>query len=267
MPSEYLVVLAAVRKALGDVTTEAVRQRRARIQAAVSMPNDIALYVLAHQLGLQLHRMVTDPATLERVAYFAGEVASHQSADGQASTGPPRKVRSETKRVTVVTVGGIGVTQLPGMTAAHAKEAQEMASVYAAMYVFENSLRDVIERVLRHKFGNDWWAQGVPPKTQEVAAARKADEQRDPWHGKRGARPIDYVDLSALARIVRHNRKLFEKIFPSTEWLEVLVTHDMNVSRRVVAHMNPLAVDDVKNVENAMRKYAKVLQANEAEIP
>jgi len=46
----------------------------------------------------------------------------------------------------------------------------------------------------------------------------------------------------------------------------VLVTHDMNVSRRVVAHMNPLAVDDIKNVENALRKYEKVLKTNVAEI-
>jgi hypothetical protein len=47
----------------------------------------------------------------------------------------------------------------------------------------------------------------------------------------------------------------------------VLVAHDMNVSRRVVAHMNPLAADDIKNVENALRKYEKVLKANAAEIP
>jgi hypothetical protein len=72
----------------------------------------------------------------------------------------------------------------------------------------------VIERVLRKRFGNDWWTKGAPPKIQTVAATRKADEIRDPWHGKRGARPIDYVDLSALAKIVRHNRKLFEKSIP-----------------------------------------------------
>ena len=167
----------------------------------------------------------------------------------------------------LVTINGLGLTQLPGMSAVHAQEARRMADVYAAMYVFENSLRDVIERVLTKHFGSDWWVKGVHADIQAVAKSRKADEAKDPWHGKRGNRPIDYVDLAALEKIIKRNWKLFENIFPSQAWIESLIKHDMNVSRRPLAHRNPLASDDVKNVENALRKYEKVLKANAAEIP
>jgi CRISPR/Cas system CSM-associated protein Csm3 (group 7 of RAMP superfamily) len=153
------------------------------------------------------------------------------------------------------------------MSAVHAREAEKMAKVYAAMYVFENSLRDIIEGVLRREFGDDWWTKGVSSKIQPTYAERKAVEANDPWHGKRGNRPIDYLDLPQLVKIIKPKWPLFERIFPSQAWIESLVNHDMNVSRRPVAHMNPLSDDDIKNVENALRKYERVLKANAAEIP
>jgi hypothetical protein len=41
----------------------------------------------------------------------------------------------------------------------------------------------------------------------------------------------------------------------------------MNVSRRPLAHMNPLSVDDVTDVEVAFRKWVKQLRAVENLIP
>ncbi|HUG63904.1 MAG TPA: hypothetical protein VMK83_01670 [Gaiellaceae bacterium] len=54
--------------------------------------------------------------------------------------------------------------------------------------------------------------------------------------------------------------------FERTSWFQELV-NEVNVSRRVAAHMNPLELDDVKNVEAAFRKWSKVLKAKEALIP
>jgi hypothetical protein len=41
----------------------------------------------------------------------------------------------------------------------------------------------------------------------------------------------------------------------------------MNIHRRVVAHMNPLAPEDIRNVETAFRKWGKQLKAREDKIP
>jgi hypothetical protein len=96
---------------------------------------------------------------------------------------------------------------------------------------------------------------------------RKADEKNDPWHGRRGTREIDYVFLVDLWAIIKHQWKRFKALFPNQAWVETLITNDMNVSRRPLAHMNPLSVDDVTNVEVAFRKWVKQLRAVENLIP
>jgi Swt1-like HEPN len=229
------------------------------------MSTELATYTIAHESGIDISKYLSEAET----ATVRSLIAQLKSAAPMAasSNGSSKRRRAGGPKPALVTVAGVDVHRLPGMTAAHAKEAREMAKVYSTLYVFENSLRDVIERVLRAQEGADWWEKTVPQKIQEKAAGRKQDEAKDPWHGKRGNRPIDYVDVSDLSHIVKHNWKAFSKIFTTPAWIEVLVTSDMNVSRRVVAHMNPLAPDDVKNLENAFRKYAKVLNANKAEIP
>ena len=55
-------------------------------------------------------------------------------------------------------------------------------------------------------------------------------------------------------------------MFERVSWFQELV-NDLNVSRRVAAHMNPLDSDDVKNVEAAVRKWTKLLQAKEDQLP
>jgi Swt1-like HEPN len=169
----------------------------------------------------------------------------------------------------LVTVAGVKVERLPGMTATHAREAKAMAEkVYPALYVFENSARDVISKVLQNAVGDNWWDEVVPAKVRAKAEGRKADEAKDPWHGKRGAALIDYLDLTDLPSIVSANKAWphFKRLFGRVSWFQELV-NDLNVSRRVAAHMNPLETDDVKNVEAAFRKWAKLLKAKEEELP
>ena len=60
----------------------------------------------------------------------------------------------------------------------------------------------------------------------------------------------------------------FAPLFPMAKpWVGSLIVNDMNVSRRPLAHMNPLAADDMSNMEAAFRKWAKALTAAQAQIP
>lgn len=133
--------------------------------------------------------------------------------------------------------------------------------VYPTLYIFENSVRDLIERVLRATHGDDWWVQAVPRSVRQTAEKHMAAEKKDPWHDARGRREIDYVFLNELWAIIRDNWADFKALFPNQAWVDSLVTSDMNVSRRVLAHMNPLGADDIGNIEAAFRKWTKQLQA------
>ena len=167
-----------------------------------------------------------------------------------------------------VTIAGVDIGTIPALKAQHATEAKVMSEkVYPTLYIFENSVRDLIERVLEAEFGPTWWTTATPGSVQQTAAKHRADEKNDPWHGRRGKREIDYVFLVELWAIIKHQWKYFKALFPNQAWVETVITNDMNVSRRVLAHMNPLAVDDVANVETRFKAWVKQLQAVEQLIP
>jgi len=247
------------------------RQLRRLIAArAADLPstNEQALFTLAHDNGMKLSTYLTS----SQIAEVRGLVQGRPAASlAQPSSGVRRtpSTKATTRKPVVVTIAGFDVQQVPGMTATHAKEAKMMAEkVYPKLYVFENSARDLITRVLKDRIGDDWWDKVVVPKVRMKAEGRKKDEAKDPWHGKRGAALIDYLDLTDLPLIVTAPKAWphFKKFFDRTSWFQELV-NELNVSRRVAAHMNPLEDDDVKNVEAAFRKWARLMKAKADLIP
>jgi hypothetical protein len=273
MTTPYRQVHNALQQKLG-VTPRAVNMRKAKLQALVGMPDDVALYVEAQREGVPFHKWVKDADLLAQVASFAERVAAKEArarakpTSAASSTPTPRRGRSATESTVAFTIAGVSIGTLPGLKPSHAREAKVMAEkVYPALYIFENSVRDIIERVLEAEFGADWWTKAVPPKARQKADEHKAGEKTDPWHGRRGNRELDYLLLSQLWDIIKHHWPRFAPFFPDQAWVQTIITRDMNVSRRVLAHMNPLSADDISNVENAFRKWAKQLQAVATQLP
>lgn len=228
------------------------------------MSTEDAVYVIAFQQGVDIGKYL-ETETVERVGRYAHRLGS---SNGPATPGEGVTKRNPPKQV-VVKIAGVEVGALPGMTATHAQEAKRMAEkVYPVLYAFENSARDVISRVLRTALGPDWWDQVVLKSIGDKVSNRIADEDKEPWHSKRGAHPIYYADLKDLAKIVSAAKAWphFKNLFPSPTWFEGVVD-DLNVSRRVVSHMNPLAADDIKHVESGFTKWVKQLRAKANELP
>jgi hypothetical protein len=167
-----------------------------------------------------------------------------------------------------LTIEDVDVGTIPALRPVHAAEAKMMAEkVYPKVYFFENSVRDLIETVLRAEFGKDWWTIAVPKGPRDTAAKHLEDEKKDPWHHKRGRRDIDYVFLNDLWAIIKHQWKYFAPLFPDQAWVQTIITRDMNVSRRVLAHMNPLAPDDIANIDTRFKQWVRQLQAVEDKLP
>lgn len=231
------------------------------------MSSEQAVYTIAHEHGIDIAKHLSKEETAEVRQLVSGLRTGRAPVPVSATNGKPARSKSRPKPV-LVSIAEFPESKLPLITAAHAKEAKLMAErVYPKLYLFENSLRDMVERVLKTTYGNDWWIKAVPKKVQEKAAEHKAAEANDPWHGRRGTRELDYILLSQLWDIIKHQWKHFGHLFPNQAWIEGLTTNDMNVSRRVIAHMNPLGDDDVKNIEAAFNKWAKQLRAIEGLLP
>lgn len=148
-------------------------------------------------------------------------------------------------------------------------EAKNMAEkVYPLFYVFENSVREMIIRVMRHAHGNNWWDidMNVSKDIKDTVKDRIAKEDKNPWHGRRGAHSIYYTDLEHLGQIVKNNWALFKQTLPSQEWFLQRVK-EISHSRNPVAHMNPLSKEDIERIKVYTRDWEKLIGQKISSIP
>jgi hypothetical protein len=244
------------------ITPQALSQRVAKRKRELPMGTPEAAYTIAFDSGIDISKFLSAEET-EAVRHLVAQLNTTKSS----TPGPPPAARGANKgtqpKPALISIAGVKVEQLPGMSATTAKEAKTMSEkVYPTLYVFENSAREVISAILRQAFGDGWWDQVVPRKVRDAAIRRKDGEADNPWHGRRGSQMIDYTLLPELPKIVGANDAWphFEPLFGRKSFFEELV-NDLNVSRRVAAHMNPVSADDVKNIEAAFRKWSKTLKA------
>ena len=252
-----------------NVTPRRLNQRIRERMLELPMSRENAAHTIAHAEGIDLSKYLSNDKLAEARSVIAewSNISNSQSTTSARgnNTSANRAVRA---KPIVLMVAGVDASSVPGLTRRHASEAKEMADkVYPMLYLFENSVRSIVERVLSSEFGSNWWSTSVPRKIQGKAASRIAEENDAPWHGRRGATEIYYIDLNDLWLIIKHQWNYFKELFPNQAWIESLITNDMNVSRRQVAHMNPIATDDVRNIEAAFRKWTRQLQGVASSIP
>jgi hypothetical protein len=255
-----------------DVSPQRLSQLAKQRKQQLPMSTALAVYTIAHENGIDISTHLSAEETGEVRTLMAQLQRAGSPAPTPPATNTTRRRGTRGggggKREVKVTIAGKDVGAIPALSPAHAAEAKRMSErAYPTLYLFENSVRDLIERVLEAAHGRDWWNAAVPSKVRATAEKHKKDEANDPWHNPRGRRPIDYVLLNDLWAIIKHNWPSFKALFPSQAWVESLITNDMNVSRRPIAHMNPLAAEDIGNIENAFRKWVKQLQAKKDDLP
>lgn len=139
-------------------------------------------------------------------------------------------------------------------------EAIEMKEIYPIIYIFENSVRNVISSVLAARYGEKWWDTKVRPKMQDKVKGRIDKEAANRWHGRRGTAPIFYTDINDLLSIIRDNWTDFVDLFPSQSWIESRIS-DIEMSRNIIAHNNPLDKHDIRRIEVYFEDWGKLLKA------
>jgi hypothetical protein len=253
-------VLAELRAKLGNVSNQAISQRRARISKLVAMPTDIATYVVAHRAGVRLNKHL-DSETLERVAAFEGQLAAKEGGQTAArATGS--KPRSPAKPREVKLGANVPADSL---SPKHMLDAARMAEVYPLLYAFENSMREFIDGHLTAAFGEKWHDDPKIVSTQikgRVERNRNA-EAKNRYHSRRNVRFIYYTDLGDLPLIAHSQNgwKVFGPLFPSDKWLHGRV-EVIEASRNVVAHMNPLAKRDIERIRINFEDWLDQIKGN-----
>ncbi len=256
------VLKAALLEKLG-VTRQRLSQRVQALKKQMPMSTEDATYCIAHAEGLRLDKFVD----AEAVARSRALVATLRPIS--ESTVPRKTAIRATTKVKEIRVGGsFSITDpiLPTRTVVEAKEMAE--KVYPVLYIFENSVREVITRILTAAFGKDWWDRCASENVKRTVADRMRQENDTPWHEARGTHPIFYTDVRDLVSIVR-NGDAWQKLKPvlgNIEWFSQLI-NCIGASRNPVAHMNPISEHDRQRVTINFRDWERVLKARRSLIP
>lgn len=218
------------------------------------LETDIAAYCLAFKNGIKIDRYGLKSVTLDKVQ----QALSSSSAKGipNVVTG---KVKGRTQKSgsTIINIGVMGKINHPLITTQIASDAQKMANIYPIIYVFENSIRNLIQKVMESKYGSDWWNKAkISSKIKGKVKIRKKDEDRNRWHGKRGAHEIFYTDIDELTSIMETNWNDFKKYLPKQHWVKTMI-EIIGTSRNVIAHNNPLKKDDISSLKVHFKQWMK----------
>jgi Swt1-like HEPN len=128
-----------------------------------------------------------------------------------------------------------------------------MARLYAIMYCFENSVRDLIQvRLAEHD--PDWWENLVPQKIRRTAISRHDEAQKNQWLEGVNSNLIGFVDFGGLCDIVINCWERFEDLIPSQHWLKQRLD-ELERVRNFIAHHRLLADAEFARLEMYVRDW------------
>jgi hypothetical protein len=138
----------------------------------------------------------------------------------------------------------------------HVVPARKMAVVFTAITAFENSVRELITKVLSDEKGESWWDSSVSEKIRKKAESRKDQEDKIRWHTPRGQSLIYYTELGDLVSILQNNWEFFEDYLHSFEWAKnIIIT--LEKSRNVIMHGGQLDMTDIERIGTSIRDWIR----------
>ncbi len=155
--------------------------------------------------------------------------------------------------------GGSAPERVPFISDEVARQAERMAELYPKLYLFENSARLLIKESMEDAYGDDWWDVKVSRSVQDKVNERKAKENESRWHSKRGEHEIFYTDMDDLKKIIDNNWDLFSPWLGQRFQMQSLF-HEIELSRNIVAHHNPLSKADIDRLESNFKVWKRQLE-------
>ncbi|MEZ5606096.1 MAG: Swt1 family HEPN domain-containing protein [Burkholderiaceae bacterium] len=137
-------------------------------------------------------------------------------------------------------------------------EATRMARLYALLYCFENSVRELVTSRLRERHGSDWWTTKVPKKVQEFAAARQKDAKENSWLEGQTNDPLSFVQFGHLSDIIIANWDDFSDLITSQHWLKQRLD-ELERARNFIAHNRFLLPGEFQRVEMYVNDWNRMV--------
>ncbi|MGH7642553.1 MAG: Swt1 family HEPN domain-containing protein [Candidatus Dormibacteria bacterium] len=125
--------------------------------------------------------------------------------------------------------------------------ALRMARLYAVIYCFENSVRELI-RARLSEVDAEWWSTKVPSAVRRSADERRAEAERNSWLDGADRDVLGFVDFGGLCGIFVSQWAAFGDLIPSQHWLRQRLD-ELESSRNWIAHNRLLADEEFARLE------------------
>lgn len=123
----------------------------------------------------------------------------------------------------------------------------KMVRAYAQLFLLENSMRGLVEKVLGDNLGTGWWDAAANASMKKKHSDRVQNESVKKWAPTRGDfGPLYALDWSDLITLMRKYPQYFEKYVKDINFLHRY--DDAGTYRNVVAHNGVLREDDDFNI-------------------
>lgn len=243
-----------------DMTKQALSRQVQRKRSQLPMTTEEATYLIAYESGIKIHNYL-DSEEVGRVRALQAQLrhAGGVSNDTQRANGH-RKPRPVATRGRVLSFANQARIKSSLLSAGKLAEAKEMAALYPILYVLENSMRDVVKRVMHDKYGPDWWDTQLTTSklksAHQTAAGRMTKEGRQRWHQRRGDHPIDYIGLDELGDIITGKQEAFftNMLATDVDWFRHYMK-ELEPSRNVLCHMNPLSQTNARDLTTKLERW------------
>lgn len=240
-----IMIPKEIRKALIEKTGKTPQRiyqmiKEKKKEHRYTISREMAAYILAAEKGIDISKILPEDelAKLRELGMSETPIGKKERKVLEKERTPQQIVIDIAKEFRVVD---------PFLPKKLVTEAVEMAKVYPIVYLFENSVRNLIQIVLEKKYGPNWWDK-VPQRVKREIAKRMRKEKENRWHGKRGIHEIFYTTIGELNSIIITNWPDFKKIFPNEAWIKSRID-EIEFSRNIIAHNNPLAERDIKRLK------------------
>ena len=171
------------------------------------------------------------------------DLVAIRQARGSSSPHSQLETRSPSSRLSVKRPKSDSGFPDPFVDASVVSSGHRNAELYPIVYIFENSVRNVVSIIMQSAFGEDWWEHKVSESIRRSVTIRQSEEKQYPWHSQRGAAPIFYTDISDLRTIINTYNKEFKKFFGKIPRVEMWI-EEIEKTRNILAHNNPVSKKD-----------------------
>jgi hypothetical protein len=150
----------------------------------------------------------------------------------------------------------LDVTDTPLLTPNDTEDAYKMGLIYVALHCLENSVRNLIRKVLKDKLGEQWWEKAASSGMKQKYTYLKNREEKNKWLASRGADELNYIDWGDLVTLIRKYQDYFISDIGDINFV-VLRLGELENLRNTIAHNGVIPDDEIARIELYFRDWRK----------